>query len=91
MKSIPAHVMLSSEIRSLEALEDKAAHIKKLYRNISLTTICSELGADYDQSYRRWRALKEGREWVGVGRPPLINYKDVGYLTAPIIQMFPIT
>lgn len=53
MKSIPSHVLFSSEIRSLE---DIAALIKNLCENIPLTTICSELGANYDKSYRKWRA-----------------------------------
>lgn len=88
MKSIPAHVLLSAEIRSLEAHEDKASHIKNLRTNIPLTTICSELGADYDKSYRRWRDLKEGRKWAGIGHPPLINYKDAGNLHCMIRKQF---
>lgn len=78
MNYIPHHIFMSAEIRSLNSLEDKAAHIKNLCENLSLAEIFYELHAYYTQSLRRCHHQLNGKEWTGVGRTPLVGYKDVG-------------
>ena len=63
MNYIAHHVSMSAELRSLKSLKDKAARIKKLCENLTLTKICSELHADYQKSLRRYQALLNGMEW----------------------------
>lgn len=75
MNSIPHHLLLSAEIRSLQSPEDKAAHIKKLCVNLPLSKICEELQANYQKSLRRYHALVNGIEFTGIGRPPLVVIK----------------
>lgn len=70
---IPRHLLLTSEIRSQTTAEDKAAHVKFLDPNLKMTKICTELEADYQQSLRRYYALKNNRPWTGVGRPPFYD------------------
>ena len=88
MNSIPAHILLTAEVRFQDTPEDKAAHVKKLCINLPLPTICKELNADYQKTLRRYKALEEGKEWTGVGRPPLINYKDAISIHSMIKQKF---
>jgi len=81
---IPRHLLLASEIRSQTAAEDKAAHIKFLDPSLRMIKICAELGADYQQSLRRYHALKENRPWTGVGRPPLYDSKIIDDMSIDI-------
>ena len=76
-ESIPRHILFSAEIRNLETPEDKAAHIKYRCESLTLAQICRELEADYKKATRRLNALKEGRKWYGVGRPPLVDKEAV--------------
>lgn len=65
------HFLITSEVRWLDIPEDKAAQVKILCINLLLRAICSELNANYQQTYRRWNALKDRLIWNDVGPPPL--------------------
>lgn len=85
---IPRYLLLTSEIRSQPTPEDKAAHIKFLDPNLKMTQICSELKADYQQSLRRFHALKENRRWTGVGRPPLYDFQIIDDINEEISMSY---
>ena len=81
-------ILNAAEIRVLESQEDKAALIKFKYEKYSLAEVCRELKADYKKATRRLKALKEGRTWHGVGRPPLVDEKAIEETTRKISQGF---
>ena len=70
-------LLISTEMRLMESPEEKAASIKHQFENLSLKSICSQLKADYQQSYRRLQALKRGVKRTDVGRPPLIDNEAI--------------
>ena len=75
--NIPKEILLSAEVRNLKTPEEKAAYIKYNYEGFTLAYLCRNLGADYQRASRRLNSLKEGVEWHGVGRPPLVDKKAI--------------
>ena len=70
---VPRQVLFSAEVRALKTPEEKAAFIMFNYKGYCLSRLCTSLKADYQRTRRRYLALKDGLEWHGVGRPPLVD------------------
>lgn len=79
---------MTAEVRFQNTLKDKDAHVKKLCISLPLPAICRKLNEDYQKTLRRYKALEEEKEWTGVRRPPLINYKDAISIHSMIKQKF---
>ena len=70
---IPRHILCQSDIRAIDDLNMKAATIVYQNKDLKLTPVVNELGADYTKSWRRLRSLIERVLFTGVGRPPFVD------------------
>ena len=69
---------MSSSIRTIADIDEKAAHICFENEELKLSEVVRDLGGNYQKAWRRLKALEDGRAVQKPGRPALIhwNYRD---------------